>query len=177
MEINFHLNEAIEILERTPQTLERFLSGLSEGWLQSNEGEGTWNTHEVVEHFIEAEKHNWIPRVESILFEGENHLFPAFDRFSHLKNISKRTVEEALQEFGSIRMKNLSKLKEFLQSTSYLEKTGLHPEFGIVKLKELLSAWVVHDFTHMAQIVRVMAERYRTDVGPWSAYLGILKRN
>ncbi|WP_025682139.1 DinB family protein [Paenibacillus maysiensis] len=175
--MNFHLNEAIEILERTPQTLERFLSGLSEGWLQSNEGEGTWNAHEMVEHFIEAEKHNWIPRVESSLLEGENNLFPAFDRFSHLKEISERTVEEALQEFSSIRMKNLSKLREILNPASHLEKTGLHPEFGIVKLRELLSAWVVHDFTHMAQIVRVMAERYRTDVGSWSAYLGILKRS
>jgi hypothetical protein len=45
-----------------------------------------------------------------------------------------------------------------------------------VKLKELLSTWVVHDLTHIAQIVRVMAERYRADVGPWKEYLGILKR-
>ena len=175
--MNFQLNEAIEILERTPQTLESFLTGLSEGWIQSNEGEGTWNTHEVVEHLIEAEKHNWIPRVESILLEGENNLIPAFDRFSHLKEISERTVEEALQEFSSIRMKNISTLKDIIYSNPNLEKTGMHPEFGIVKLRELLSAWVVHDFTHIAQIVRVMAERYSTDVGPWSAYLGILKRS
>ncbi|WP_184184797.1 DinB family protein [Paenibacillus sp. JGP012] len=174
--MNFHVNEAIEILERTPQTLERFLSGLSEAWLQCNEGEGTWNAHEVIEHFIEAEKHNWIPRVESIVLEGEPHQFPAFDRFSHLKQIPERSVEEALQEFSSIRMKNISTLKDIIYSNPDLEKTGLHPEFGSVKLRELLSAWVVHDFTHITQIVRVMAERYRTDVGPWSAYLGILNR-
>jgi hypothetical protein len=45
-----------------------------------------------------------------------------------------------------------------------------------VKLRELLAAWVVHDFTHMAQIVRVMAERYREDVGPYQAFLSILKK-
>ncbi|WFR65593.1 DinB family protein [Paenibacillus amylolyticus] len=175
--MNFCINEAIEILERTPPTLKHFLSGLSDGWLRSNEGEGTWNAHEVIEHLIEAEKHNWIPRVETIVMQGEEQLFPAFDRFSHLKEISERSLEEALQEFSSMRMNNISTLKEIMHSNPNLEKNGLHPEFGIVKLRELLSAWVVHDFTHIAQIVRVMAERYRMDVGPWSAYLGILNKN
>lgn len=175
--MNFRLPEAIEILERTPQTLESFLAGLSEAWLQSNEGEGTWNAYEVVEHFIEAEKYNWIPRVEAIVMQGEESRFPAFDRFSHLKRNSVRTVDEALQEFKSIRMSNISILKDLIQANPDLEKIGLHPEFGSVKLRELLSAWVVHDFTHMAQIVRVMSERYRDDVGPWIAYLGILNKH
>jgi hypothetical protein len=65
--MNFNMEEAIGILERTPQTLEYFLSGLSDGWLQSNEGEGTWNASEVTEHLIEGEKNNEIPRVEIIL--------------------------------------------------------------------------------------------------------------
>ena len=86
--MNFHMHEAFEILERTPETLECFLSGLSEGWLHGNEGEGTWNTLEVVEHLVEAEKHNWIPRIASILAEGENNPFPVFDRYAHLKDTS-----------------------------------------------------------------------------------------
>lgn len=45
--MNFTLNEAIEVLERTPRTLQHFLSGLSPGWLHCNEGEGTWNAVEV----------------------------------------------------------------------------------------------------------------------------------
>lgn len=40
----------------------------------------------------------------------------------------------------------------------------------------MLSTWVVHDLTHMSQIVRVMANRYRVDVGRWIEYLGILKK-
>lgn len=53
--------------------------------------------------------------------------------------------------------------------------TASHPEFGVVKVRELISTWTVHDLTHIAQIVRVMANRYQTDVGPWQEYLGILK--
>jgi hypothetical protein len=32
----------------------------------------------------------------------------------------------------------------------------------------------VHDLTHVAQIARVLAKRYRDAVGPWREYLGVL---
>ncbi len=73
--MNFNMKEAIEVLERTPQTLECFLSGLSNKWLQCNEGEGTRDISEVIEHLIEGEKNNWIPRLEFILQEGERKPF------------------------------------------------------------------------------------------------------
>lgn len=174
--MNFNMKEAIEILERTPQTLEYFLSGLSSRWLQCNEGEGTWNVSEVVDHLIEGEKHNWIPRLEMILEEGGSTPFPPFDRYSHLDEKSERLIEQKLLEFKTMRTLNTTKLKVLIQPEFHLELTGTHPALGVVRLRELLSTWVVHDLTHMAQIVRVMAERYRTDVGPWKEYLGILKK-
>ncbi|MEC0372313.1 DinB family protein [Paenibacillus chibensis] len=172
--MNFKMGEAIEILERTPQTLACFLSGISDGWLQCNEGEGTWNVTDVIEHLIEGEKNNWIPRLEFILQEGEGKPFPSFDRYAHLQDKPERPFEQKLFEFKTIRTQNISKLKEIMDSESQLELTGSHPAFGVVKLRELISTWVVHDLTHMRQIVRVMAERYRADVGPWTEYLGIL---
>ncbi|MEF3302545.1 DinB family protein [Paenibacillus sp. GYB003] len=172
----FDLNEAVEVLERTPRTLESFLSGLSGGWLTCNEGEGTWNAIEVIEHLIEAEKTNWIPRLDRILREGESKPFPPFDRYAHLREKRETPIEQKLLEFQTIRAENISKLQAMVESESQLEWTGYHPAFGVVKARELISTWVAHDLTHIAQIVRVMAERYRADVGPWSEYLGILKK-
>jgi len=174
--MNFNLLEAIEVLERTPKSLEAFLTGLSEGWLQCNEGEGTWNATEVIEHLIEAEKTNWIPRLETIIKHGENKPFPDFDRFSHLKQKLEGTIEDKLREFSALRSENIVKVKDLIQSEADFELTGTHPAFGVVKLRELLSTWVVHDLTHIAQIVRVMAKRYSEDVGPWIEYLSILKK-
>lgn len=174
--MNFNVKEAIQVLERTPHTLEYFLSGLSAGWLQCNEGDGTWNASEVIDHLLEGEKMNWMPRLETILKEGEGKPFPPFDRFSHLKGKAERSMEEKLHEFKIIRTQNTDKLKTLIDPDLHLELTGLHPQFGTVKARELLSTWVVHDLTHIAQIVRVMAERYRSDVGPWVQYLGILKK-
>lgn len=175
--MNFNLKEAVEILERTPRTLEVFLSGLSDGWLECNEGTDTWNAKEVVGHLIEAEISDWMPRLKIILQEGEDQTFPPFDRFAHLRKNPKQSIDEKLLEFQVLRKQNIEKLLEVVEPNEQLELTGLHPEFGAVKLRELLSTWVVHDLTHISQIVRVMAERYRADVGPWAAYLGILRRS
>jgi len=174
--MKFDLKEAISVLERTPQTLEVFLTGLSDDWLHCREGDETWNIIEVLEHLIEGEKHNWIKRLETILKEGEKNPFPAFDRFSHLNQKVERSLEQTLLEFKELRNESLSKLKNLIHSDSQLELTGYHPAFGVVKVRQLISTWVVHDLTHISQLVRIMAERYRVDVGPWEEYLGILKK-
>ncbi|QHW32438.1 DinB family protein [Paenibacillus rhizovicinus] len=173
--MNFQLEEAIEVLERTPITVAAMLSGLSDNWLKSNEGEGTWNPVEVIDHLIEGERTNWLPRLAFLLQEGERKPFPPFDRFAHLGR-SELPLQQKLEEFQTIRTANINQLRMLVDPAKDLERTGRHPSFGVVKARELLSTWVVHDMTHLAQIVRVMAERYRTDVGPWTAFLGILKR-
>ncbi|WP_175639086.1 DinB family protein [Metabacillus schmidteae] len=174
--MNFSLKEAVEILERTPKTLPVFLTGVSHGWIHSNEGEGTWNVKEVIEHLIEAEKHNWIPRLEFILREGDRQPFPAFDRYSHLQNVTEASIDELLEEFTEIREENIKILVKLVQTENQLKKVGYHPALGTVKVRELISTWAVHDLTHLSQIVRVMANRYREDVGPWQEYLGVLKK-
>ena len=55
-----------------------------------------------------------------------------------------------------------------------LELPGEHPSLGPVTLRQLLSAWVVHDLGHIAQVARVMAKQYRAEVGPWVPYLPVL---
>ncbi|MCL6445201.1 MAG: DinB family protein [Alicyclobacillus sp.] len=173
--MNFDLKEAIEILERTPHTLEVFLSGLSDGWLRCNEGEKTWNASEVVGHPIEGEKYNWIPRLHVIL-QGNGNRLPAFDRFSHLNNGNARPISEKLAEFKALRASNISRLKEYAQSELPLERTGYHPDIGNVKVGELLSTWVAHDLAHIIQISRVMVRRYNSDVGPFKQFLSVLSK-
>ncbi|WP_368532724.1 hypothetical protein [Cytobacillus horneckiae] len=46
-----------------------------------------------------------------------------------------------LSAFKSIRIQNINNLKILVDSETQLELTGMHPEFGAVKLRELISAW------------------------------------
>lgn len=168
------LSEAMVVLERTPHVLSGLLAGLPEGWLRSSEGEGRWNAAEVVAHLAEAERVNWIPRLEWLLREGETKPFPPFDRDAHLRE-EEVPCDVQLERFRRLRQASMHRLRQLAAADSgLLERTGAHPEFGPVRASELLSTWVVHDLAHTAQIVRAMAVRYREDVGPWKAYLRIL---
>ncbi|WP_421898621.1 DinB family protein [Marinoscillum sp.] len=171
----FDLEKAIEILERTPRTLEQLLDGLSSQWIMTNEGPGTWSPYDVVGHLIHGEKTDWIPRMLIILSEKEPKTFTPFDRFAQEKNSHGKTINELLTAFKNLRLHNLNTLKVQNISSEDLKKTGIHPDFGLVTLAQLLATWTVHDLNHLSQISRVMARQYSSEVGPWVQYLKILR--
>lgn len=45
--MTFEIHASIEILSRTPATLEALLNGLSAPWLINNEGENTWSPYDT----------------------------------------------------------------------------------------------------------------------------------
>lgn len=169
----FERDEAVALLERTPAALSSLLAGLPEPWLVADEGPDTFNPRDVIGHLVHGERTDWIPRVRRILEDGESVAFEPFDRFGHA-SLPGGSVAQLLAEFGEARRESLVHLRALVRADDVLERAGRHPAFGRVTLRELLAAWVVHDLTHLAQIARVMAGRYRDDVGPWSEYLGIL---
>lgn len=172
--MEFELNNAISILERTPGVFKNFLEGLEEEWIHENEGEDTWNPFEVIGHLIHGEKTDWMVRTNLILENRGNTTFEPYDRFAQIENSKGKTLSGLLTEFETLREKNLEALRSKQLSKEDLNLKGIHPELGEVTLQQLLAAWVVHDLGHIAQISRVMAKQYKNEVGPWSKYLTIL---
>lgn len=172
--MKFELNKAIPVLERTPSVLRNLLQELPAEWIQENEGKDTWSPFDVVGHLIHGEKTDWMVRTELILEEGPPKTFEPYDRFAQFKNSKGKTLGELLEEFERLRKDNLNNLRSKNLTDSDLERKGIHPELGEVTLVQLLSAWVVHDLGHIAQVSRVMAKQYKNEVGPWPKYLTIL---
>ncbi|MDG2450989.1 MAG: DinB family protein [Saprospiraceae bacterium] len=173
--MNFDLKKSIEILQRTPIVIESLLSGLSDDWLKNNEGENTWSPYEILGHLIHGEKTDWITRSKIIISNSSNKTFEPFDRFAQENEDSERPINKLIEEFKNLRDYNLKELENLQINSSILIEKGIHPELGDVSLKELLASWVVHDLGHISQISRVMAKQYKAEVGPWIAFLGILK--
>lgn len=171
----FSLADAIAVLTRTPGTLNALLRGLPSVWVRCNEGESTWNACDILGHLIFAERTDWMPRVRIILENGEARKFDPFDRSAQLEESQNTSLEQLLDEFGSIRKENLAALQALHLQHEDLTRRGRHPALGVVTLSELLATWAVHDLTHVHQLSRVMAHQYRDAVGPWSAYLGVLR--
>lgn len=173
--MQFSIDKSIEILERTPKALQLFLQGLDDDWTMQNEGGETWSVYEVIAHLITAEKTNWLVRLELILSDETDKNFSTFKRVASPEENTPKTLAELLAEFISVRNENLAKLRSKNITAEDLEKKGIHPVFGEVSLAQLLSTWTVHDLSHTAQITRIMAKQYKTEVGPWVEYLRILK--
>jgi len=171
----FSLTDAVAILTRTPATLNALLRGLPDVWVRSNEGQDTWNAFDIMGHMIVGERTDWIPRVRIILENGEARPFDSFDRFAQSRENPNRSLEQLLDEFTRLRGENLAALQALNLQPEDLKRRGKHPALGVVTLSQLLSTWAVHDLTHIHQLSRVMAHQYRDAVGPWSAYLGVLK--
>jgi len=173
--MKFKLQEALPILERTPQIVSLLLRNLPEDWTHHNEGEDTWSAYDVIGHYIHGEKTDWIPRMKIILGNGDKKFVP-FDRFAQFRDSKGKSLDQLLDEFALLRKESINELKSIAPDDVALTQIGIHPQFGEVTLSELLSAWVVHDLTHVNQICRVMAKQYQLEVGPWKAYMGILNK-
>lgn len=174
--MEFQLGHAKEILRRTPATLDSLLRHLPEEWIRSNEGPESWSPFDVVGHLIHGEETDWIPRAKLILEYGESRTFEPFDRFAMFEKSRGKSLGDLLDTFGQLREENLKELDKMNLKPEMLEKRGMHPELGVVTLSQLLSTWVVHDLSHIGQIVRVMAKQYGKAVGAWADYLPVLSR-
>jgi hypothetical protein len=173
--MEFDIREGRAFLARTPATLRALLSGWSDAWLDADEGPDTYSVRDVLGHLIHGEDTDWIPRAEIILRHGESMPFPPFDR-EGFRAFGTMSLGELLDTFAAKRAGTLARLDGFRLAPADLERTGAHPEFGRVTLGQHLATWVVHDLTHLTQIVRVAAKQYGEAVGPWRAYLGVLRR-
>jgi hypothetical protein len=169
------LSNTIALLTRTPAVLNALLRHLPGAWTHNHEGENTWSASEVVGHLIHAERADWMPRLRLILGSWEAREFEPFDRMGHVQEVQGRSLDDLLDEFTRVRSDNLTDLRGLNLSEDDLDRRGLHPALGSVRLSQLLATWAAHDLTHLHQISRIMAHQYREAVGPWSQYLGVLR--
>jgi hypothetical protein len=169
--MEYSLDEAIDILSRTPKVLRELLEGLSSKWLNFRKRDDAFSPLDVIGHLILGEKTDWILRMKLMLTSEEPKEFPPFNRTGFEKNLG---TKDLLNQFENLRMENLKTLEGSV-TVDDLSKTGIHPEFGKVTLEQHLATWVVHDLSHLFQITETLALRYKESVGPWIEYLKILK--
>lgn len=169
------LQLTIALLTRTPAALDALLRDLPEAWTLQNEGGHTWSALDVVGHLIHGERTDWMPRARIVLHDGETRTFDPFDRAGHLRESRGKSMGQLLDEFARLRSENVGELRALDLGREDLQRRGRHPALGVVTLSELLAAWAAHDLTHLHQISRAMAHQYREAVGPWRAYLGVLR--
>ncbi len=173
--MRFQLDDAIDLLKRTPTVLRGMLTGLPEEWAVSNYGEGTFSPFDVVGHLIHGERTDWIPRARIILEQGEQRPFEPFDRYAMFEAGKGKTMLQLLDTFAMIRAENVIVLQRMKLTAAKLALCGKHPALGCVTMEQLLATWAAHDLNHIAQVAKALAFQYAEAVGPWREYLSILR--
>ncbi len=172
--MKYSLERSYEILDRTPAVLQALLVGLSDDWVMPNEGPETFSPYDVIGHLVHGEKTDWVVRTKLILEFGNTQTFEKYDRFAQYEESKGKSLQQILDEFAAIRKENMIWFKSLNLTEDDLNSKGMHPVLGEVTLRNLLATWVVHDLTHIAQITRVMAKQYKTEMGPWPEFFRIL---
>lgn len=170
--VPFRLGPAAAALARTPAALRALLADLPADWVDADDGPGTWTPRQVVAHLLAGERTDWVVRARTLLDHGEARPFAPFDRAASLAE-ADRPLGELLDAFGRARADNVAWLRATVAPED-LDRTGVHPAFGVVTLRQLLATWVTHDHGHVVQIARTLARASRDDVGPWAAYLSVM---
>ena len=96
-------------------------------------------------------------------------------RFAQARESEGKSLAQLLDEFACLRSENLDELRALNLQPADLTRQGRHPSLGVVTLSQLLATWAAHDLTHLHQLSRIMAHQYRDVVGPWTAFLGVMK--
>jgi uncharacterized damage-inducible protein DinB len=173
--MKFQIEQAVEILAKTPATVKSLLGDLSDDWTRGEENKNDWSAFDIVGHLIHADETDWMPRARIILARGENPAFEPFDRYGQFEKSAGKTLNELLDAFALVRRQSLDALRALNLTAEHLKLTAAHPELGAVTLEQLLSTWTVHDLTHVRQIAAVLARKYSANVGAWKQYLSILQ--
>ena len=174
--MDFDLEHGLAVLERTPGVLRTLLVGVPDDWVRNSEGPDTWSPRDVLGHLIEGEREDWIPRARIVVAQGPSTAFTPFDRLGHRRWMTAAdSIDTLVDVFAHLRAESLDTLRGWRLTPAQLALTGIHPEFGSVTLRQHLATWVAHDLGHLVQIARTMARQYRDAVGPWRAYLSVLR--
>ena len=144
-------------LEATCALIEAELKALGDdaSWHQAS---GEWCAREVVGHHIEAEKRGFAGRIRIIL-ANDRPTLEAWDQdaVERERNDCARVTDSLWMEFMGLRHDSVNLVKSLTPTD--LDRSGLHPKVGELKVRGLLHEWISHDRNHTKQLLTIGQER------------------
>jgi hypothetical protein len=154
------------LLEATATTITAEMDALGDnsGWRPAV---GEWSANECVGHLIEAERRGFAGRIRQILsadppdsarLVGWDEVAVAEERRDHL-----RGGRELAEEFVALRADSVLLVRGL--GPDDIERSGMHPDVGLLRVGDLLGEWVHHDRNHVRQMLAVTQDRVWDQMG------------
>ncbi|MBI4467790.1 MAG: DinB family protein [Acidobacteria bacterium] len=148
--------KALQTQSQTPRRIAQTIQGLTTAQLKKRPAPGKWSISEVLHHLADCEIVYGV-RTRLMLAERRPSLTP-FDQDAWAVNLAyaKGDPKLAFQAFEAARRQNVANLRRI--SPAAWERTGLHAEYGNLKVIHLIRHLTEHDVSHLAQLAKVKAQ-------------------
>lgn len=139
--------------------------GAQSGWRPEA---GEWSANECVGHLIEAERRGFAGRIRQILAgdpNGDPATLVGWDppAVAEARRDDLQPGAQLADEFAALRVDSVALVRSL--GPADLDRVGLHPDVGPLRVGELLGEWVHHDRNHIRQLLAVTQARVWPQMG------------
>ena len=138
----------------------------SEGGWRPEPGE--WSANECVGHLIEAERRGFAGRIRRILAAERSEVQVELEGWdppavAAARRDELRSGAELAAEFATLRADSVALVRSL--GPAEMDRVGIHPDVGPLRVDELLGEWVHHDRNHIRQLLAVTQARVWPQMG------------
>lgn len=153
---SINTSHLLETFSAAPERLRKAIDGLTDNDMAAQLRHGKWSIKQIIFHLTDSETVGFV-RVK-LAFAQTEALFPGYNQESWVKEFGyqqkdRKALNDVIQLFELLRSFTSS---VFRTSTgSDWTKTGNHPEFGKMTLRNLLELYADHSERHIGQILEI----------------------
>ena len=161
--------EVADLLEATCALIEAEMKALGDEGCSFHFKDGEWCVNECVGHIIEAEKRGFGGRIKDML-AGKPLTSWDQAQVARERKDCERMSQSVWMEFMGPRHDYIAIVRA-LKPTD-LDKSGVHPKVGELRVRDLLHEWVHHDRNHTRQLLNIQQERVYPNMGNSQKFVG-----
>ena len=157
-------SEIRTFLAATMETVEVEMAAMSAGVDGWRPAPGEWCGNEVVGHLIEAERRGFAGRIRTIL-ASDTPTLEDWDQsgVSAARRDCEASGTQLAAEFRTLRAESLELVAGLRPAD--LDRVGIHPQVGELRVRDLLGEWVYHDRNHVRQLLANTQARVWAQMG------------
>jgi hypothetical protein len=170
-----------DLLESTCSLIEAEMKALGDDGCRFHFKAGEWCVNECVGHILEADRRGFGGRIRDILAghasrrsaeQGPLPLLLAWDQeeVERERKDCERLSQSLWMEFMGPRHDYIVMVRELKPAD--LDRSGVHPKVGELRVRDLLQEWVHHDRNHTRQLLAIQQERVYPHMGNSQKFVG-----
>ncbi len=143
--------EVTQLLQNTALVLRQRVTALPDRAIARHPGPGKWCVKEVIGHLTEEDARDFVGRIQTVLDEMEPSLrINDQEEVARVRRDCDKDLHDLLDEFDTVRSSSIAFVMKL--GVTDLDRGGMHPKIGHIRIRELLHEWIYHDLNHLRQI-------------------------